>query len=189
MEHTEIIFTLVVIVGVVTFAFFQDEKENKIDHDHNGIINIKEQNRKGMGYIAQTLMSNENVIYQAKISLRFLFTKIVFGVIFLLLALNNGYFIIISIPFFAICYIQYTSTELAFTNKRVIAKYGFVQRNVVELNINKVESIQVQQDISGRMFGYGSIIIAGAGNHQVPIKGISNPMLFRNKFMEYTMDK
>jgi uncharacterized membrane protein YdbT with pleckstrin-like domain len=75
---------------------------------------------------------------------------------------------------------------LAFTNERVIAKIGFIKRVTVELNINKVESIQVHQSVLGRIFNYGSIVIAGAGNPQAPIAGISKPMIFRNKFMECT---
>lgn len=70
------------------------------------------------------------------------------------------------------------------TNKRVIAKFGFISRQTIELNIGKVESIQVSQGILGRVFNFGSLVFAGAGNPQAPIPGISDPMTFRRVFME-----
>lgn len=41
--------------------------------------------------------------------------------------------------------ITYYTTELAITNKRVVAKFGLIRRNTVEMNISKVESVQVDQ--------------------------------------------
>jgi uncharacterized membrane protein YdbT with pleckstrin-like domain len=76
------------------------------------------------------------------------------------------------------------STELAVTNKRVITKFGFIQRDTVELNIQKVESVQVQQGIMGRMLDFGTIVIAGGGNPQAPVPGIRDPMGFRRAFLE-----
>jgi len=70
------------------------------------------------------------------------------------------------------------------SNKRVIAKFGFISRKTVELNISKVESIQVNQGFLGRIFNFGTLVISGAGNPQAPIPGISDPMAFRRAFME-----
>jgi hypothetical protein len=79
---------------------------------------------------------------------------------------------------------DYKTTELAFTNKRVIAKFGLISRKTIELNISKVESMQVNQGILGRIFNYGTLVISGVGNPQAPILGISDPMSFRRAFME-----
>lgn len=86
--------------------------------------------------------------------------------------------------FFVVVWIRYKTTELAFTNKRVIAKFGFVSRQTIELNMHKIESMQVNQDVLGRIFNYGTLIISGAGTPQAPIPGISNPIAFRRAFME-----
>ncbi len=56
--------------------------------------------------------------------------------------------------------------------------------HTVELTISKVESIQVKQGILGRIFNFGTLVIAEAGNPQAPIPGISDPMAFRRAFME-----
>ncbi|WP_044563509.1 PH domain-containing protein, partial [Azospirillum sp. B4] len=55
------------------------------------------------------------------------------------------------------------TTELAVTTKRAIAKWGFIRRNTVELNLSKVESFHVNQSILGRLLNYGSISIHGIG--------------------------
>jgi hypothetical protein len=44
--------------------------------------------------------------------------------------------------------------------------------------------VQVQQGIMGRMLGFGTIVIAGGGNPQAPVPGISDPMGFRRAFLE-----
>ncbi len=80
--------------------------------------------------------------------------------------------------------ITYYTTELAITNKRVIAKFGFIRRNTVEINISKIESIQIDQGIRGRIFNFGSIIVSGAGNPVAPIPGISSPLEFRKMFFK-----
>jgi uncharacterized membrane protein YdbT with pleckstrin-like domain len=66
----------------------------------------------------------------------------------------------------------------------VIAKFGFISRSTIEINIRNIESIRVDQGIFGRFFNFGSIIVAGAGNPQAPVLGISNPLKFRSTFLD-----
>ena len=128
-------------------------------------------------YIDGALIKDEKVIYTGHVSLWSLAPLIVLG--FLFLAAWG-----IGLTFWLVAFIRYKTTELAFTNKRVIAKFGFISRHTVELNISKVESIQVKQGILGRIFNFGTLIISGAGIPQAPILGISEPMAFRRSFME-----
>ena len=129
-------------------------------------------------YVEGTLIKDEKVIYEGKTSIWSLLPLIILGFIFL------GLFGI-GILFWIAAALRYITTELAFTNKRVIAKFGFISRRTIELNLTKVESVQVNQGILGRIFNYGTLVISGAGNPQAPIPGISNPMTFRRSFMEY----
>ena len=129
-------------------------------------------------YVEGTLIKDEKVIYTGNISLWSLLPYIVIGLL-LLPAYGLG------LLFWLIAFLRYKTTELAFTNKRVIAKFGFFSRKTVELNIVKVESVQINQSILGRIFNLGTLVISGAGNPQAPIPGISNPMTFRRSFMEY----
>lgn len=129
-------------------------------------------------YVQNTLIADEKVIYEAQISLWSMAPSIVLGIL-LIPAYGLGLLFLLS------AFIRYKTTELAFTNKRVIAKFGFISRQTIELNLKKVESVQVNQGILARVFNFGTLVISGAGNPQAPIPGISNPMTFRRSFMEY----
>lgn len=128
-------------------------------------------------YIEGALIKDEKILYLGHISLWSLAPLILLGLV--LLPLFGAGLIA-----WLLAWIRYKSTELAITNKRVIAKFGFISRQTVEININKVESIQVHQGVLGRIFNYGSLVIAGAGESQAPILGISDPLSFRRAFME-----
>ena len=71
-------------------------------------------------------------------------------------------------------------TEMAVTNRRVIYKKGLVRRQTNEMNMDKVESVDVQQSILGRMFNYGDILVRGTGSGLEPLRMIERPLAFRN---------
>lgn len=140
-------------------------------------MSTKKGNCQMASYIDGALIKDEKVVYTGNISLWSLAPLIFLGLLFML-AYGLG------LVFWLVAFIRYKTTELAVTNKRIIAKFGFISRQTIELNINKVESIQVNQGILGRVFNFGSLIVSGAGNPQAPIPGISDPMSFRRVFME-----
>ena len=128
-------------------------------------------------YVEGALVKDEKIVHVGYISLWSLSHLIAIGII--LLPLFG-----LGLIFLVMAYIKYKTTELAITSKRVIAKFGFIRRRTVEININKVESVQVDQGILGRIFNYGTLVISGAGDPQAPIPGISEPMAFRRAFIE-----
>ena len=72
------------------------------------------------------------------------------------------------------------TTEIAVTNLRVIYKTGFIQRRTNEMNMDKVESVQVDQSILGRILDYGTVIITGTGAGLEALPGIAQPIELRN---------
>ena len=79
---------------------------------------------------------------------------------------------------------KYTD-EFAITNKRVIIKTGLISRRTFEMNHSKIESVNVDQGIIGRMLGYGTIRIVGSGGTKETFSKILNPLEFRKKFQEF----
>jgi uncharacterized membrane protein YdbT with pleckstrin-like domain len=73
------------------------------------------------------------------------------------------------------------TTELAVTDRRIIYKRGFIRRYTIEMNMDKVESVDVDQSVLGRMLDYGDIIVRGTGSGLQPLKGIDTPLAFRNQ--------
>jgi len=76
------------------------------------------------------------------------------------------------------------TSEFVITNKRVIIKTGIIARRIFEMNIHKVESLDVNQSILGRLLNYGEIRIIGTGGTKETYKFISNPIKFRKRFQE-----
>ncbi|MDD3405160.1 MAG: PH domain-containing protein [Sphingobacteriia bacterium] len=72
--------------------------------------------------------------------------------------------------------------EFVITNKRVVVKTGIIKRETLELLNNKIEAINVNQGIMGRLFNYGTIIICGTGGTKSAFPRISNPIEFRKAF-------
>ena len=78
------------------------------------------------------------------------------------------------------------SDEFAITNKRVIIKTGLISRKTFEMNLSKIESVNVDQSIMGRILGYGTIRIVGSGGTKEEFPNIQKPLEFRKKFQEMT---
>lgn len=81
-------------------------------------------------------------------------------------------------------YIQQVTSEFAITTKRVIIKVGLIARQTLEMNLSKIETVNVDQTIMGRILNYGSITIIGTGGTQEVFHNIANPMQFRKAFQE-----
>jgi membrane protein YdbS with pleckstrin-like domain len=77
--------------------------------------------------------------------------------------------------------VRYASSEFAVTDKRVVAKLGFIERESLETLLSKVEAIGVDQPILGRMLGYGTITITGTGGTEESFRRISNPLELRRQ--------
>ena len=76
--------------------------------------------------------------------------------------------------------VRRATTELAVTDRRVIYKSGVLSRHTLEMNRSKVESVDVDQSVLGRLLGFGTIIVRGTGGSLEPIRMISDPLTFRS---------
>ena len=72
------------------------------------------------------------------------------------------------------------TTETDVTNMRVVHKTGFIKRRTFEMSLDKVESVDVNQSILGRILNYGDVTILGVGEGKETISTIASPLDFRN---------
>jgi uncharacterized membrane protein YdbT with pleckstrin-like domain len=72
------------------------------------------------------------------------------------------------------------TTETDVTNMRVVHKTGFIKRRTFEMSLDKVESVDVDQSILGRMLNYGNVTVRGVGEGAETIDTIASPLEFRN---------
>ncbi len=71
-------------------------------------------------------------------------------------------------------------TEIAVTDRRVIYKRGFINRRTAEMNMDKVESVDVVQSVLGRLLDYGTVYVRGTGQGFEPLPLIARPLALRN---------
>ncbi|WP_374438401.1 PH domain-containing protein [Inhella sp.] len=128
-------------------------------------------------YVEGALVKGETILHEGHLSLWGLAHLIALGLVTLPLF---G----LGLVFLVAAYIRYKSTELAVTTKRIIVKHGFISRQTIEINLNKAESIQVDQGVLGRLFDFGTLVISGTGTSHAPLAGIAEPMAFRKAFIE-----
>ena len=77
-------------------------------------------------------------------------------------------------------WVELRTSEFAVTTTRVIFKVGLVARYTTELLLTKVESIAVQQTLTGRLLGYGDLTVIGTGGTREVFRRVRDPISFRN---------
>ena len=144
-----------------------------------------------MGYIDKNLMHGEQIIHRSKLHWIVFLGPIIFAFIgFILftggkeLVLIGVFLLLVAIIWMISAFISFKTSEFGISNKRVLIKIGFIRRNSLETLLTKVEGIQVDQGILGRILNYGSIIIKGTGGTSNPFYKIEAPMEFRKKVQE-----
>lgn len=128
-------------------------------------------------YIQGNLTIDEKVECEGYVNLWAFLWKICVGII--LIPIYG-----IGIVILSLVAVRYYTTEIAITNKRVITKSGLLGRSTTEINIDKIESLKIEQSVIGRFLNFGDVVISGAGNQQAKILGVISPFTFRNRFFE-----
>jgi uncharacterized membrane protein YdbT with pleckstrin-like domain len=72
------------------------------------------------------------------------------------------------------------TTEVDVTERRIVYKRGLIWRHTVEMNMDKVESVDVDQSVLGRLLDYGDITLRGTGAGLEPLRSIEAMLEFRN---------
>jgi uncharacterized membrane protein YdbT with pleckstrin-like domain len=80
-------------------------------------------------------------------------------------------------------WIRWFSTEVAVTDRRVIYKRGLISRRTIEMNVSKIETVDVEQGPLARLLGYGDVIIRGTGGTFEPLRTVASPLALRNAIL------
>ena len=75
--------------------------------------------------------------------------------------------------------VKYMSSEMGITTKRLILKDGLIRIRSFEMMLDKVEGVQIEQNLIGRVLDYGSVTVIGTGGTKELFQPIANPSLFR----------
>jgi len=123
-------------------------------------------------YVESVLTPGERVVHLGRVSAWSQFWMWVLGVL-LLPVFGLGL-----VPL-VIGWINIRTTELAVTERRVIAKFGLIRRDTIEIKVERIESVQVNQSVLGRLLNFGTIVFSGAGTPQLTVPDIAEPLEFR----------
>jgi len=142
-------------------------------------------------FVETSIMPGESVVFKGEVSPWAMAKEIVVSTLFFFLGLGTLrvpsmalMFIFLGALLLGFTYLQFKSIECCITTKRIIAKFGVIQRSTIDLNLSRAESIRLEQGILGRIFDFGSLVVSGAGAPQAPVPGIIRPMEFRRAFQE-----
>lgn len=162
-----------------------------------------------MGYIDQTLTSDEELVFRTKphwiiftASLGWLFLAIL--ILFVAPKYNvanihfyDRYTITDLLGFLALfaalfsglsAFVTFQTSEYGITTRRILMKVGFIRRYSEEILLSRVESIQVYQSVMGRLFDYGTIVVSGTGGSKDPFPYMPNPLNFRRIAQQHLDD-
>lgn len=154
-----------------------------------------------MGYVEDTLGTGESIIYV--VSFHWLWTFL--ACFYLLIGVGSGVSLITLFPaeihghmptivllylasFFCF-FLGFTSfffmmikkwtTERVLTDSRFVKKTGWIIRNTEDIRIDRMEEINFNQTILGRIFDYGNITISGMGSGSIRLNMIDGPIDFQ----------
>jgi uncharacterized membrane protein YdbT with pleckstrin-like domain len=98
----------------------------------------------------------------------------------LLCLVGSGLVALAALYWTVTAWFQRWTTETDVTNFRIVHKTGFIKRRTFEMSVDKVESVDVNQSILGRILNYGDVTIMGVGEGRETIRSIDSPLAFRN---------
>ena len=158
-----------------------------------------------MRYIRENLLADEKLIYASRphwiifapavTTLIAAFLFYVFGPSYFALRssillgyslyeITSGVLAIVGAYWLLTAYITYLTSEYGVTDKRVIMKTGWIRRNSVEIFLRKLEAINVDQTIPGRILNYGTIVIIGTGGTADRYLYVPDPLNFRKRVQQ-----
>jgi uncharacterized membrane protein YdbT with pleckstrin-like domain len=78
-------------------------------------------------------------------------------------------------------YLRLRFTEQGLTNKRVVLKRGIISRKTEEMKVTSIETVEIDQGVWGRLFGFGTIKVTGRGISDVVFKGLDDPIAAKRR--------
>lgn len=145
-----------------------------------------------MSYLDDHLLTGERIIYRARLH----WTIFLASIVVVLLGIALAILLQVVQPTYSYAglglagvglllaigpAIRYVTSEFAVTDKRVLGKVGFIERESDETLLSKIEAIAVDQGVLGRVFGFGTVTITGTGGTPEVFSKISEPLEFRRQ--------
>jgi uncharacterized membrane protein YdbT with pleckstrin-like domain len=153
-----------------------------------------------VGYVERHLLPGERVVYRTRLHW-VLFIKpvllILVGVVLSVLLrqvadpawlwMIGAAILVVGLGWWLVHYVEVMTSEFAVTSSRLILKVGLISRYTTELLLTKVESIGVQQDLTGRVLNFGDLTVTGTGGAREVFRRVRDPIGFRNHVQQASL--
>lgn len=141
--------------------------------------------------IDSLLVSGEQVVAKADVS-PFIYWQSVavflLAIVVGLMAWQIGVLLAVTaLLMFAYSTIKKEILFLVVTNKRVLARYGILQVDVVDIRFSKIESIELKRMPTGYLMGYSDVVIMGTGQRYITIPYVGNGQEIRQTYNRLTL--
>jgi len=148
-----------------------------------------------MSYYAKVLQPDEKVKYVGTLHWTIYRNSIVLGILTVIVAVfglslaenertivlgGAGILALLAILSFLGSWFVRVTTEIVVTDKRIIHKTGWIARRTEEINISKVETVDVTQGVADRIVDSGTVLIRGIGGSWEPLRRVASPLQLRN---------
>ncbi len=148
-----------------------------------------------MSFVRDQLREGESVVFEThlhKIIYGWPSIFVLFGVVLFVGSIGTGTgaesvalaFLAVGLVWMLATFIRHKTSEFAVTDRRVLIKTGLISRRTMETNLAKIEGINVDQNIPGRLLDYGTIVVRGTGGGSEPFRTIAQPLILRRTVQE-----
>ncbi len=147
-----------------------------------------------MGFIDRNLMDGEQVVYRTRLHWAIFLWQITLVVVLVAATIvvaatasdqRLAYIPLILLGVVILSglgnYVRYLTTEFGITTHRVLVKVGLLTIRSTEVLLPKVEAVQIEQSIGGRILNYGTITITGTGGTHEVFPMVEAPYELRNQ--------
>ena len=148
---------------------------------------------KGNDKIEEMLVKGESIIEEARISQGIYWPSaaILFlaFIVALTLAAELGLLLaIVAIIKFAYATLKKEILMCVLTDRRIFVRYGILQVDVVDIRLNKIESIELERMIPGYLMGYATLVVVRTGNRYIAIPYVENAQTIRRAYNRLTLE-
>jgi Bacterial membrane flanked domain. len=142
--------------------------------------------------IQERLVPGENIVASARIHPGIYWQSaavLFFAVLVYLFIVKELGFLLVAVALLMALYetIKKNILMLVVTNKRVLARYGILQVDVVDMHFDKIESIEMERMPPGYLMGYANVVLMGTGNRHIVIPYVANAAELRRAYNEQVL--
>ncbi|MBV8803300.1 MAG: PH domain-containing protein [Gammaproteobacteria bacterium] len=140
-----------------------------------------------MAYIDKNLFADEKILFRTKKSLIIFLSPLCWTIATVICFINPNPYItkiafapgIAAIFFWLNQFIQYTFSDFAITNKRILMREGFFYRHTNDTRLTTIANVTVNQSLLGQALNYGTVFINTFGGEADPFTEIDKPFIFQ----------